>query len=102
MRTSDSASRLQKGTAMKRMRVMILAVVALTGCGPDLSGEGATDEYATAERAITEGCEEVNCQEKRTLIGPGGVEVLPQDPVPLHTGRGPSSPAATQDLIKPR
>ena len=102
MRKSESASRLQKRSVMKAMRVMILAAVALTGCGPGMDGEGATDEYATAEHAITEGCEELNCQEKRTLIAPGTVEVLPQDPVPLHTGRGAPNQAVTTELIKPR
>jgi hypothetical protein len=102
MQTSDSASRLQKRSGMKAMRVMILAVVALTGCGPGGEGEGAADDYATVERAITEGCEELNCQEKRNVMGPGGVSVLPQDPVPLHTGRLPSGATADGEVLKPR
>jgi hypothetical protein len=87
---------------MKAMRVMILAAVALTACGPGGEDEGATDDYATLDRAITEGCEELNCQEKRSLIGPQGVSVLPQDPVPLHNGRLPSGASASGEVRLPR
>jgi hypothetical protein len=97
-----SASRLQKGSVMKAMRVMILAAVALTACGPGGEDEGAQDGYATTERAITQGCEELNCQEQRMVMGPGGTTSLPQDPVPLHTGRTPSGAAADADILKPR
>ena len=107
MRTSEtaskrSASRLQKGFSMKVMRVMFLAAAVLSGCGPGGEEEGGAGDYATTERAITQGCDELNCQERRTLIAPSDPSVLPQDPVPLHTGRAPQGAAAESELIKPR
>lgn len=107
MQTSETASRstasgLQRGMGMKAMRVMILAAAMLTGCGPGGEDEGATGDYATTERAITQGCDELNCQERRTLIAPGDPSVLPQDPVPLHTGRTPQGSAADSEVLKPR
>lgn len=81
---------------MKAMRVMILAAAVLTGCGPGVDEQGAAGDYAAAERGLTQGCDELNCQERRTLVGPGDPSALPQDPVPLHTGR--TAPAATSDL----
>jgi hypothetical protein len=93
------------GLVMKAMRVMILAVVALMACGPGGEDEQSGDAYATSQRAINEGCEELNCQQPRTLIGPtnpGGTTALPQDPVPLHTGATARAAQTNGDLIRPR
>jgi hypothetical protein len=90
---------------MKAMRVMILAVVALTACGPGGEDEQSGDGYATSERAITQDCQEVQCQQERAFAGPqnpGGTTALPQDPVPLHTGATARAAQTSGDLIKPR
>jgi hypothetical protein len=111
MQTNDSASRLQMrsgrkvGFFMKAMRVMILAVVALTACGPGGEDEQSGDGYATSQRALNEGCEDVNCQQPRAFMNPGntgGTTALPQDPVPLHTGASARAAQTSGDLIKPR
>ena len=102
MRKSESASGLQMGSFMKAMRVMILAVVALTGCGPQGEDEGAATDMATTQSAVTQACDDVNCQQARTLIGPSGTNALPQDPVPLHPDGPPHGAAADGDVTRVR
>lgn len=102
METFESAPRLQKRSVMKAMRVMILAAAALSACGPGGEDELFDPAAAQAQQALLPGCDEVNCQEKRAVAGPGGTSVLPQDPVPLHTGLTSPATAGDGTLVPPR
>ena len=102
MRISESASGLQKGSVMKAMRVIILAAAVLTGCGAGVEDDGSVLSTGQAAQGLTTTCYEVNCAEMRGNVAPPETQALPQDPVPLHTGRTQPSLTGEPEVIRPR
>jgi len=115
METSDlpSASGLHLFKVMKPFAVVILAMMALTGCGvgADESYDGVTLVAANGE-ALEQGPvvpgvpttnlpqAPVNTATPTPMREPGTV-ALPQDPIPIYEGRPAPQPAPFITQLKP-
>lgn len=102
MRRPESASGLQKGFGMKSLRVGLLAVAVLVGCGEGVPAAEGGQDQATVEKALLPACYDANCPNSGEPKQPPEPTGLPQDPIPIHTGRTQHQLGSSGELTRVR